>query len=45
MPIFLGTIDLVKIYFLHRAGEIRYILVIGWGGESIISIELTPTLL
>lgn len=29
MPVFLGTIDLAKIYFLHRAGEIRHMLVIG----------------
>lgn len=45
MPIFLGTIDLTKIYFLYGAGEIRYMLVMGWGGESTTSIELTPILL
>ncbi|CAP83048.1 hypothetical protein EN45_046400 [Penicillium chrysogenum] len=45
VPVFLGTIDLAKIYFLHGAGEIRHMLVMGWGGESTTSMELTPTLL
>ena len=31
VPVFLGTIDLAKIYFLHGAGEIRHMLVMGWG--------------
>ena len=29
VPVFLGTIDLAKIYFLHGAGEIRHMLVMG----------------
>ena len=37
--------DLAKIYFLHGAGEIRHMLVMGWGGESTASMELTPKLL
>ncbi|KAL4994947.1 hypothetical protein BDV10DRAFT_142818 [Aspergillus recurvatus] len=45
VPVFLGTIDLAKIYFLHGAGEIRHMLVMGWGGESTASKELTPDLL
>ncbi|KAI2887417.1 hypothetical protein CBS11852_7480 [Aspergillus niger] len=45
VPVFLGTIDLAKIYFLHGAGEIRHMLVMGWGGESTASMELTPQLL
>ncbi|KXL49182.1 hypothetical protein M433DRAFT_151893 [Acidomyces richmondensis BFW] len=45
VPVFLGTIDLAKIYFLHGAGEIRHMLVMGWGGESTASMELTPKLL
>lgn len=45
VPVFLGTIDLAKIYFLHGAGEIRHMLVMGWGGESTASMELTPELL
>ncbi|KAB8071295.1 hypothetical protein BDV29DRAFT_159594 [Aspergillus leporis] len=45
VPVFLGTIDLTKIYFLHGAGEIRHMLVMGWGGESTASKELTPELL
>ncbi|PLN79964.1 hypothetical protein BDW42DRAFT_171909 [Aspergillus taichungensis] len=34
VPVFCGTIDLAKVYFLHGAGEIRHMLVMGWGGES-----------
>ncbi|KAG6042833.1 hypothetical protein E4U39_005377 [Claviceps sp. Clav50 group G5] len=34
VPVFLGTIDIPKVYFLHGAGEIRHMLVMGWGGES-----------
>jgi serine/threonine protein kinase len=45
VPVFLGTIDLAKIYFLHGAGEIRHMLVMAWGGESMASMELTPKLL
>ncbi|CAG8003658.1 unnamed protein product [Penicillium salamii] len=45
VPVFLGTIDLAKIYFLHGAGEIRHMLVMGWGGESTTSMEPTPILL
>ncbi|KAG5983908.1 hypothetical protein E4U55_006820 [Claviceps digitariae] len=33
VPVFLGTIDLAKAYFLHGAGEIRHMLVMSWGGE------------
>ena len=45
VPVFLGTIDLSKIYFLHGAGEIRHLLVMAWGGESTASMKLTPELL
>lgn len=45
VPVFLGTIDLEKIYFLHGAGEVRHMLVMGWGGESTATMELTPGLL
>lgn len=44
VPVFLGTIDLAKIYFLHGAGEIRHMLVMGWGGESTSMMELSPWL-
>jgi RIO-like serine/threonine protein kinase len=44
VPVFLGTIDLAKIYFLHGAGEIRHMLVMGWGGEITASMELAPWL-
>ena len=35
VPVFLGPMDLTKIYFLHGAGEIRHMLLMGWGGESV----------
>lgn len=44
VPVFLGTIDLAKIYFLHGAGEIRHMLVMGWGGERTAMMELKPWL-
>jgi serine/threonine protein kinase len=44
VPIFLGTIDLAKMYFLHGAGEIRHMLVMGWGGESTAKMEPAPWL-
>jgi hypothetical protein len=44
VPVFLGTIDLAKIYFLHGAGEIRHMLVMGWGGEITATMELTSRL-
>ncbi|KAJ5359919.1 hypothetical protein N7517_009110 [Penicillium concentricum] len=44
VPVFLGTIDLAKIYFLHRAGEIRHMLVMGWGGENTAEMEMEPWL-
>jgi hypothetical protein len=44
VPVFLGTIDLAKIYFLHGAGEIRHMLVMGWGGECTATMELTQRL-
>lgn len=45
VPVFLGTIDLAKIYFLHGAGDIRHMLIMGWGGESTATMELTSELL
>ncbi|KAJ5337313.1 uncharacterized protein N7506_005335 [Penicillium brevicompactum] len=43
VPVFLGTIDLAKIYFLHGA-QIRHMLVMGWGGECTATMELTQQL-
>lgn len=40
VPVFLGMINLAKIYFLHRAGEIHHMLVMGWGGENTTTMEL-----
>ena len=43
VPVFLGKIDLAKIYF--RCGrEIRHMLVMGWAGESIAKPEHTSEL-
>lgn len=44
VSVFLGTIDLAKIYFLYGAGEICHLLIIGWAGENTVSMELTPLL-
>lgn len=44
VPVFLGTIDLAKIYYLHGAGQIRHMLIMGWGGECTAMMELTPHL-
>ncbi|KAJ6021258.1 hypothetical protein N7540_006762 [Penicillium herquei] len=44
VPVFLGTIDLAKIYFLHGAGQIRHMLIMGWGGESTAKMDLTQRL-
>lgn len=35
VPVFLGAIDLAQIYFLYGAGDIRHMLLMGWGGESV----------
>lgn len=35
-PVFLGTVDLAEIYFLHdkeEIREVRHMLIMGWGGE------------
>jgi serine/threonine protein kinase len=39
VPVFLGAIDLAKIYFLHGAGEIRHMLLMAWGGEPMSKIQ------
>ncbi|CAG8945956.1 unnamed protein product [Penicillium salamii] len=44
VPVFLGKMDLAKIYFLHGAGQIRHMLVMGWAGESTAKLEQTPKL-
>ncbi|RAK96564.1 uncharacterized protein BO80DRAFT_428986 [Aspergillus ibericus CBS 121593] len=44
VPVFLGPIDLAKIYFLHGAGEIRHMLLMGWGGNSLGQKEIDATL-
>jgi serine/threonine protein kinase len=44
VPVFLGAIDLAKIYFLHGAGEIRHMLFMAWGGESTSRLKHAPAL-
>ena len=39
VPVFLGRIDLAQVYFLHGAGEIRHMLLMGWGGDSVGCIK------
>ncbi|GLA56185.1 hypothetical protein AnigIFM63604_005155, partial [Aspergillus niger] len=39
VPVFLGSIDLAKSYFVHGAGEICHMLIMAWGGEPIPEIE------
>jgi hypothetical protein len=39
VPVFLGTIDLALVYFLHGAGEIRHMLLMGWGGEKVRDVQ------
>ncbi|OJD12968.1 hypothetical protein AJ78_06516 [Emergomyces pasteurianus Ep9510] len=38
-PVFLGTIDLKLFLFLHGAGDIRHMLLMGWAGESIENVK------
>ncbi|ODH49401.1 hypothetical protein GX48_04486 [Paracoccidioides brasiliensis] len=35
VPVFLGAIDLKLIFFIHRAGDIRHMLLMGWAGEKL----------
>ncbi|KAM5478135.1 hypothetical protein McanCB56680_006659 [Microsporum canis] len=35
IPVFLGKIDLAMTYFLHGAGSIRHMLLMGWAGKHI----------
>ncbi|RAK90890.1 hypothetical protein BO79DRAFT_82035 [Aspergillus costaricaensis CBS 115574] len=45
VPVFLGPIDLDMVYFLHGAGEIRHMLLMGWGGENVRRLmENNPTI-
>ncbi|OJD24180.1 hypothetical protein ACJ73_04466 [Blastomyces percursus] len=39
VPVFLGTIDLKLFLYLHGAGDIRHMLLMGWAGESIDNVK------
>ncbi|PWY91626.1 hypothetical protein BO94DRAFT_623046 [Aspergillus sclerotioniger CBS 115572] len=41
VPVFLGAIDMDKIYFLDRAGEIEHMLLMAWAGKPISKTEAT----
>jgi serine/threonine protein kinase len=43
VPVFLGTMDLKKIYFAF-GGQIRHMLIMGWAGESTANLEQTAEL-
>ena len=43
VPVFLGKMDLKKIYFALD-GDISHMLIMGWGGESIAKLEQTTEL-
>ncbi|KAK9368215.1 hypothetical protein V1509DRAFT_624596 [Lipomyces kononenkoae] len=44
VPVFLGTIDLEKIYFLHGGGQIRHMLLMAYGGETTSKLEHSQAL-
>lgn len=44
VPVFLGAINLARIYFLHGAGKIRHMLLMGWGGISVSNMTLDKTI-
>ncbi|KAJ5829134.1 uncharacterized protein N7525_007387 [Penicillium rubens] len=42
--VFLGAIDMAQIYFLHGAGKICHMLLMGWGGLSVSHMTLDKTI-
>ncbi|OAT10196.1 hypothetical protein BDBG_05866 [Blastomyces gilchristii SLH14081] len=42
--VFVGSINLAKTYFLHGFGQVRHMLLMAWGGDSIAKLEQWPTL-
>jgi hypothetical protein len=44
VPVFIGTINSAQTYFLHGAGRIRHMLLMGWGGESVGHSTLDKTI-
>ena len=43
VPVFLGKMDLKKIYFAF-GGQIRHMLIMGWAGESTVNLHKTVDL-
>ncbi|CAG8241623.1 unnamed protein product [Penicillium olsonii] len=44
VPVFLGAINFAQTYFLHGAGRIRHMLLMGWAGESVGHSTLNKTI-
>lgn len=45
VPVFLGTISLEKVvYFLRREGQIQHMLIMGWGGVGVKTLEWSSAL-
>ncbi|KAL2817138.1 hypothetical protein BJX63DRAFT_117403 [Aspergillus granulosus] len=44
VPVFLGAIDLINPYFLHAAGTIRHMLLMGWGGQDLGKLKPAKSL-
>ncbi|KAF4222110.1 hypothetical protein CNMCM5878_006705 [Aspergillus fumigatiaffinis] len=44
VPVFPGAINLAQTYFLHGAGRIRHMLLMGWGGGSVGHTTLNKTI-
>ncbi|GKZ22427.1 hypothetical protein AbraCBS73388_008575 [Aspergillus brasiliensis] len=40
VPVYIGKINLRRMYFLLGAGKIRHMLLLGWGGETINKVEI-----
>ncbi|EER24649.1 hypothetical protein CPC735_060190 [Coccidioides posadasii C735 delta SOWgp] len=44
VPVFLGAVDLRMVYFLHRGGQIRHMLLMAWGGKDTTKHEHSEAL-
>ncbi|EGD95585.1 hypothetical protein TESG_03058 [Trichophyton tonsurans CBS 112818] len=44
VPVFLGPIDLRMVYHVHGAGSIERMLLMGWGGQKVSSLQSLPEL-
>ncbi|PLB48489.1 hypothetical protein P170DRAFT_319782, partial [Aspergillus steynii IBT 23096] len=42
VPVFLGKIDLEKSYFLLEVGDVRHMLLMSYGGDTIMAADIDP---